>query len=197
MMEWIRRKLKRTPTVEVVVQQVQDGPQFERISLTPPARWRSDPALRGRLHESFPDDVQVLVHDGEPRRTRRAPEECWVRITEAFAGPPRLPDLKESAVYVGKLLNAPSLLGSIKQGDPLYFVAGGGLETPLQITEQYLVERGKWIIDPCTRCGMSECLDPPSVMIGTRFPSAPPGMTMRAFSAFCAVCGGVQVLSMK
>lgn len=196
MMEWFKRKLGRAPTAEVIAQQVQARPQFEVVPLegTP---WRDDPALRDRLHDSFLDDVQVLVHDGEPRRTERGGEECWVRITRAIQGPPRLPDLKESVVYAGKLLNQPSQLTSVRQGDPIYFVCGGGLEFPLHVTEQYLLERPSWSIDPCTRCGMSECLDPPSVMIHTRFPNAMPGMTLQAFSAFCAACGGVQVLAMR
>lgn len=29
------------------------------------APWRRNPALRGRWHKQFPDDLQVLVHDGE------------------------------------------------------------------------------------------------------------------------------------
>lgn len=196
MMEWIRRKLRRAPTVEDPAQQVQARPQFEVVTLEG-APWRSDPALRDRLHQSFPDDVQVLVHDGEPRRSGRNGEECWAQISLAIAGPPRLPDLKESVVYVAQLLNTPSQLGTVQKGDFLYLLCGGGLELPLHVTEQYLVERGDWSIDPCTRCGMSECFDPPSVMIRTRFPTAPPGMTMRAFSSFCGACGGVQVLSMR
>ncbi len=31
--------------------------------------WRTDPALVDKLHPWYPDDLQVLVHDGEPRRT--------------------------------------------------------------------------------------------------------------------------------
>jgi hypothetical protein len=43
--------------------------------------WRGDPDLVGRFHPEYPDNLQVVVHDGEPRRTGRGTEACWVRVT--------------------------------------------------------------------------------------------------------------------
>jgi hypothetical protein len=179
----------------------------------PRAPWRSDPALRERLHQSFPDDVQVLTHDGEPRRTQRGLEECWVRITGAFTGPARTAlhneksghpeadfarrDTAPGAVYAGTLLNAPHQLQTVRQGDTVLFLCGGGLDSPLLVTEQYLAERGEWAIAPCSKCGLSECLDPPPVMARTRFPAMPPDATMKQFTAFCPRCGGMQMLVHK
>ncbi len=51
--------------------------------------WRSDPALVGKFHPSYPDHLQVLVHDGEPRRTAHQPELCWVRVVAEELGPER------------------------------------------------------------------------------------------------------------
>ncbi|HEX8115225.1 MAG TPA: hypothetical protein VF516_46175 [Kofleriaceae bacterium] len=183
------------------------GPQPD-----PEAAWRKDPDLKGRFHDSYPDDLQVLVHDGEPRRTSRQPELCWVRIVEAKEGPPRrfifMPQatsLSESEfarkyrtnkiVYVGKLLNAPHALQSVRQGDTVRFFTGGGLEQPLQVTLEYLEERENWRIVPCNKCGMGECLDPPSVMAKLRFPDQPPDAVTTMFTSFCPRCGGMQMLS--
>lgn len=179
----------------------------------PRAPWRADPVLRPLLHASFPDDVQVLTHDGEPRRTKRDLEECWVRISGAVTGPARTamytPEsgLSEAefarryqardVVYLGKLLNAPHHLESVRQGDTIAFLCGGGVPNPLMVTEQYLAERSAWTIAPCGKCGLSECLDPPSVMARTRFANMPPGAVMKSFTAFCARCGGIQMLTHK
>lgn len=184
------------------------GPQPD-----PEAAWRRDPDLEGRFHASYPDDVQVLVHDGEPRRTGRLPELCWARILEAEQGPPRhfiFPQwatISESEfvrkyqthqmVYMARLLNAPKSLESVHQGDTLRFIAGGGLKHPLQVTSQYLAERHNWGIAPCSKCGMGECFDPPSVMAKVRFPDAPPDQEVAAFTSRCALCRGSQLLERR
>lgn len=177
----------------------------------PRAPWRADEVLRPRLNPNFPDDIQVLVHDGEPRRTKRKLEECWVRITGAFdCGPrhvlfvPGLPVSEEefarryprsSTVYSGTLLNQPHFLETVKEGDTVHFIAGGGVPRPLMVTEQYLAERSAWGMSPCAKCGFSECLDPPSLMFHTRFPDTPPGAEPQSFSSFCNLCGGIQLLA--
>jgi len=185
------------------------GPQPD-----PEAAWRKDPDLKGRFHDSFPDDLQVLVHDGEPRRTSHQPELCWVRMVEAEEGPLRrfifnaeMSTLSErefsrkyqtnKAVYVGRLLNAPHALQSVRQGDTVRFLTGGGLEHPLLVTSQYLEEREDWWICPCSKCGMGECLDPPSVMTRLRFPEQQPGAEVKVFTSFCPRCGGIQLLSRR
>lgn len=52
--------------------------------------WRTDPALSGRFHPDYPDDLQVIVHDGGPRFTEKPPELIWVTVTakdeKAFRG---------------------------------------------------------------------------------------------------------------
>ena len=39
-----------------------------------PGEWRDHPKLKGRFHESYPDDLQVMAHDGGPRLTDSRPE---------------------------------------------------------------------------------------------------------------------------
>jgi len=67
----------------------------------PPADavWRVDPTLRGTFHPRFPDDLQVLVHDGEPRRTGKGTELCWLRVVAV--------DDAAARRFVGELTHPP------------------------------------------------------------------------------------------
>jgi hypothetical protein len=179
------------------------------------APWRSDPHLRGRFHPSFPDDLEVLVHDGEPRRTQRQHEKCWVRVRSAEPGPQRVMIFNAQAssltqevfdqkygsssllVFRGTLLNAPTQLSTIRQGEELLFISGEGLELPLRVTPQYLEERGSWRVQPCSTCGLGEGFDPPTVMAHTRFPDQQEH-SVEMFTAFCPRgCQGQQLLFSK
>ena len=67
------------------------------------------------------------------------------------------------------------------------FVPDPGGRHPLAVTAAYLDERSAWTVHACTGCGLTEGLDPPSVMFRSRFPDAadePIG-----FTASCPVCG--------
>lgn len=171
--------------------------------------WRSDPSLQGRFLPEHPDDLQVMVHDGEPRRTKRTPEACWVRVT-GIAGTMRLPTAppnvpqpvpshaiqwSERTVYVGTLLNTPKQLTTVREGAPIQFIHAPGLPNPLLVTAEYQRERPMWCFVPCTGCGADQALDPMTTMARTRFPDAPAGAVPIAFSAFCP-CGGTMLLSM-
>ncbi len=52
--------------------------------------WRSDPLLEGRFHPEYPDDLQVIVHDGGPRLTKNAPELMWGCAADTWVGFPRV-----------------------------------------------------------------------------------------------------------
>lgn len=145
----------------------------------PPAHgpWRTDPGLRGRFHPQYPDDLQVLVHDGEPRRSGKRTEVCWVRIVAGVGG-----------VYEGDLLNQPHALATVKQGQRIRFLSGAGGKHPLYVTPEYLAERDSWEIQPCPNCGLHETLDPPTVMAKTRFPESGDAVPVM-FTAHCALCG--------
>ncbi|HEY1187878.1 MAG TPA: hypothetical protein VGE74_09485, partial [Gemmata sp.] len=145
--------------------------------------WQEHPKLQGRFHPEYPDDLQVLVHDGGPRLTRNAPELMWVRVT-GCAGD----------AFTARLLNQPHHLASVKLGDEIRFVVPDGGEHPLRVTEKYLAERPDWGITPCNKCGLSELFDAPSDLIRVVFPNAPAdGAQMQAFTVFCGACGGVQL----
>jgi hypothetical protein len=64
------------------------------------------------------------------------------------------------------------------------------------VTQKYLKERERWIVHPCDRCGLSDLFDAPSDLIAKVFPTLPSGGAMEKFTAFCGVCGGVQVVEL-
>ncbi|HEY4058185.1 MAG TPA: hypothetical protein VGM39_16345 [Kofleriaceae bacterium] len=172
------------------------------------ATWHSDPALTFPYAE-FPDDLQVMVHDGEPRRTQKQPEACFVRIT-GIAGTLRIPSapqgtpppltadkltFTERPIYTATVLNKPHHLTTVRAMESIYFVTSPGVPHPVHVTAQYLRERPQWSLTPCNKCGADQALDPMSVMAATRFPNAPGGAVPIMFSAFCP-CGGTQMLAM-
>lgn len=145
--------------------------------------WRQHPKLDGRFLPDYADDLQVMVHDGGPRLTSVAPEVVWVRVTGM-----------DAEVFRGRVLNQPDNLQSVRQGNEIKFLVAEGAEFPVMVTEKYLAERSGWRIDPCRRCGFSELFDAPSDLIRVVFPDMPADGQMRAFTAFCSLCGGVQLL---
>lgn len=168
------------------------GPQPARD-----APWRDDPALVGKLHPRFPDDLQILVHDGEPRRAGTRPEACWVRLDGAEEGAPRPVAGQPAAtrLYTARLLSTPHQLTTIAAGDRLRLIAAPGGRLPLLVTDAYLAERTAWVFTPCDRCGLHEGLDPPAVMAATRFPALAADDRPLAFTSQCPACRGRQSLA--
>src|SRR5262245_59420678 len=119
--------------------------------------WRDDPRLAGRFHPDYPDDLQVLVHDGGPRFPPPPPELTWVRITGVDDAPPT----PAGVAYRGTLLNAPHNLTSIRAGDSLLFLCPPTAPHPLLTSARYLKQRPDWRIVPCDRCGLDELFDAP------------------------------------
>jgi len=146
--------------------------------------WRSDPALAGMFHPEYPDDLQVIVHEGGPRLTQARPELIWVRVIGM-----------RGTVYVGMLLNQPHQLTHLKQNDSILFLAVTPINKPYLVTEKYLRERSEWHIRPCNQCGMPDLFDAPSDLQAKIFPGVPSDAKMEAFTSFCPLCGGVQLIS--
>jgi hypothetical protein len=142
--------------------------------------WRNHPKLKGRFHESYPDDLQVMIHDGGPRLTGARPELVWVRVTGCSGD-----------VFRGRVLDQPHQLRTVAEGSEILFVIPQRGKHPLLVTDRYLRERPDWVIHPCDKCGLSELFDAPSDLIRVVFPGSD---TAEAFTAFCGACGGVQVV---
>jgi hypothetical protein len=122
-------------------------------------RWREHPKLRDRFHPDHPDDLEVLVHEGGPRTAATRPELMWVRVTGM-----------SEAAFLGEILNEPTQLENLRLGSEILFVVPGGFEYPVRVTSQYLAERARWRIHPCSKCGMTELFDPPSILAAKVFP---------------------------
>jgi len=107
--------------------------------------WREHPGLQGRFHPEFPDDLQVIVHDGLPTRTGKRPELIWVQVTS------REPDVTIFGkvllpVFQGIVLNKPHAIETISAGITIRFVVPQSGPYPLHVTERYLEERTTWRI---------------------------------------------------
>ena len=146
-----------------------------------PNDWRGHPKLQGRFMPDFPDDLQVLVHDGGPRLSQRSAEAVWVTVTGS-----------DGDVLRGRVLNQPHHLSTVRPGDEVRFVVTAGAEYPVMVTDKYLRERGAWTIHPCRNCGFDELFDAPSDLIRVIFPDLPAGGELSMFTSFCPLCGGVQ-----
>ncbi len=151
-----------------------------------PHEWRKHLALQGRFHPQHADDLQVIVHDGGPRISDRKPELVWVTLTAS-----------QGEVFAGKVLNRPSQLQTVSQGDEIYFIVPKGGKQPLRVTERYLRERPNWIIHPCEKCGLSELFDAPSELFKAIFPDLRDDAVMESFTALCGLCGGFQLVQHK
>jgi len=145
--------------------------------------WHTHPKLKGRFLPDYPDDLQVLVHDGGPRTTDKKPEAVWVTVTGAL-----------DDVFTGRVLNEPTQLRTIRQGQTIRFIMPEASKFPILVTEKYLAERSVWRIRACEKCGFSELFDAPSDLISKLFPNTPEGSIMDMFTSKCPLCGGVQVI---
>jgi predicted RNA-binding Zn-ribbon protein involved in translation (DUF1610 family) len=171
--------------------------------------WREHAMLKGRFLPDYPDDLQVVVHDGGPQITRNEPEMVWVTVTRM-----------DGDLFWGHVLNQPHNLQTVHQGDEIKFVVPDGNApaalvelaanrlglhqpalrgwlAPILATDKYLREREAWIIHPCPQCGLSELFDAPSDLIRMVFPHPPPDAEMRSFTATCPQCGGVQCVESR
>ena len=143
--------------------------------------WQNPPKLEDKFSHEFPDDIQVIVHNGGPSLTDSLPELVWVRVTTRI-GP----------VFEGTVLNQPEQLTNIKVGSVIKFLVPDGGQFPLMVTEKYLHERPNWEIHPCEQCGLTELFDAPSDIIRAIFPNIPEGSIMEMFTSLCGACGGKQ-----
>jgi hypothetical protein len=158
--------------------------------------WTTHPSLRGRFSSQYPDDLQVVVHDGHPPLSKIPAELIWVRVTGI------LPDVKvfggkgHLTVFRGIVLNKPHRLVTVSHGSEIKFVMPETGPHPLYVTHEYLSERRFWrLLAGCKECGMSELLSPASELAKHLFPEMdkPPSGGF-IFTTRCGICGGGQVV---
>ena len=148
--------------------------------------WRNHPRLEGKFHPEFPDDIEVMIHDGGPRFSKKRPEVAWIRVTGL-----------QGDVFIGTVLNAPHQLDSVSEGSTIRFIVPEGGQYPLMVSEKYLSERGNVIIHPCGKCGLTELFDAPSDLRKVVFPETNEDDIQVYFTAFCGACGGSLVIEDK
>ncbi len=148
-----------------------------------PNNIQSHPKLVGRFHPDYPNDLEVLIHDGGPRLSTKAPELVWVTVLS-----------EEDSIFRGRVLNTPHNLTSVTQNSEITFIVPNGSPHPVMVTPKYLSERSSWLIHPCDKCGMSEIFDAPSDFMKAVFPNTPEDAVLEGFTSKCPICGGFLAL---
>lgn len=164
--------------------------------------WREHAMLKGRFLPDYPDDLQVIIHDGGPQITRNEPEVVWVTVTGS-----------DGNLFWGRVHNQPDNLETVRRGDEIKFVMPEndapqdlleraarrlglhqsprtGWLAPILVTDKYLSERNVWVIHPCRQCGLSELFDAPSDLLRVLSLHSPPDVGGSRFTVPCPQCGG-------
>lgn len=152
--------------------------------------WRSDPHLAGRFHPDYPDDLQVLVHNGSFRFSQHAPELMWVRVLARLEWTHN--DGRIGYVYRGVLLNKPHWLPNVKEGETLLFRAHKEYPHAVYHTHQSAMEQDYCEITPCSRCKLPFLFDPPTALVKLTFPNIQDNLeagSTSVFTSFCPMCG--------
>jgi hypothetical protein len=164
--------------------------------------WREDPDFVGRFHPEYPDDLQVVVHEGSWRFTKIQPELMWATLTSRLEWTHQ--DGKVGYVYKGVLINQPHQLTTLKLGDEILLRARKGYPYAVRMTHQTAMELDYAEITPCTKCGLPFMFDPPTAFIKSTYSGmidqlineAPAGGGFVS-THFCPVCGPAGQLFIK
>lgn len=163
--------------------------------------WRNDPNFEGKFHPEYPDDLQVIMHDGSFRFTNTRPEVMWVRIIAKMEA--KMESGETLNYCKGVLLNAPHQLKTVKLQQQIYLVAYKDYQYAIYVTPDYLKDRLNWEITPCTKCGLPEAFDPIPKLWKKSFPDTPDSLNtseeklIKVFSSFCPLCGQEGFLMIK
>ena len=144
--------------------------------------WRSHPRLAARFNPQYPDDLQVVIHEGGPRLSKSVPELVWVSVSRE----------ESENVFAGRILNQPHNLKSLRQGDEIKFIVPEVGQYPLLTTDKYLKEKAHWKIHGCRKCGLTELFDAPTDLVRIIFPHIKSEAEVEMFTSFCGLCGGIQ-----
>jgi hypothetical protein len=101
--------------------------------------WRNHPKLAGRLQAERGDDVEVIIHDGQPSICGRPGEIAWVRIVGV-----------DGEVFRATVLNQPAQLESVAKDEEILFIVPSRGRYPIKARPSYLAERPTWrLLLPC------------------------------------------------
>lgn len=162
------------------------------------AMWHDDPNLQGRFHPQYPDDLQVILHEGSFRFTQNKPEIVWGRIGLGLEF--RFDNNEVVRAYRAILLNQPVYLRSFKVGQEIMFVAHKDYQHAIYVTQEYIGDRAYYDIIPCDKCGLPELFDPIPKLYNHSFPGVKeqtPAQSLVVFTSFCPMCGGTMGVVQK
>lgn len=167
------RKLGRTDEAEAVLEEArrfaalyEDGPS---------GPWQRDPALAGRFHPSYPNDLEVRFYFAEQQTL----EKMWVRTTGVD---------EEIGGYVAVLVNRPHTDATgLAPGASVAYRVAAGMPDPIWVTPAMRANLASWS-SRCERCGFDMLLLPAEDLIRRQF-ELPPGTVMEAFTTRCLACG--------
>ncbi len=148
----------------------------------PSGQWRNHSKLKDLFHPESPDNLQVLLHDGDPALTGRKPELLWVRVMDV-----------EGSLFRAQVLDRPRQLMRVREGSLVRFMVPQGGRHPLQVRPGYWKERDQWVIEPCLGCGLTELLEAPNIL--AHHLCKVKEESLSCFEVVCAVCGEIQRVS--
>ncbi|MCC6336476.1 MAG: hypothetical protein IT380_21125 [Myxococcales bacterium] len=155
-------------------------PQWAQL-LEQPGPWGADPRLAGKLHASYPDDLQAAFFLPEQRTV----EQLWVRLAQV---------VPEHDAYRGRLLNTAHGAPSLCAGTEVVVRPTPGSAMPVWLSPAVLGNLRDWR-GKCSACGFDLVVEPVEALIKREFRSAPPGTVFEALTTRCAMCRGTQLLT--
>ena len=140
----------------------------------PGRAWRDDPALVGKFHPGYPDDIEALFFFPEHGNI----EKMWVGLVDID---------EEVGGYIGKLLNTPNTPSSLTEGSRVTIRTSPGEESPIYISETTRKNLQEWQ-GTCQACGFDLIMVSVADFVRKTFPSIPANGELEMFTMRCALC---------
>ena len=145
--------------------------------------WRTDPGLAGKLHPSYPDDLEALFYFHTHQRVER----MWVRIAGVAA---------DVGGYLGQLLNTPHTPVGLQAGASVLIRVAPGAPSPVWLSDAVRDNLARYQA-LCHDCGFDLLLIPADEIARAQFPNAPEGSVMVQFTTRCAMCRGTMTVEAR
>lgn len=160
-------------------------PSWMKQLAPPPASqpWRTDPALAGKFHPSYPDDLEALFFFHTHQRVER----MWVRITDVAA---------DLGGYLAQLLNTPHTPVGLQAGAQVVIRAAPGAASPVWLSDAARDNLARYQA-LCHDCGFDLLLVPADEIARAQFPGAPEGAVIMQFTTRCAMCRGTMTVEAR
>lgn len=117
-------------------------PDVEMLKQPSPWCWRMDPELAAWCHINYPDDCQVLIHNGaSPTFGDTDREIVWATIND-----------RQGDIFSATVINDPQHVQSIRQGHTIQFAKTGGNHPPALLTGELVRDLPRLDVKPCQKC---------------------------------------------